>query len=81
MNSKEFQERLIDFAVLVIVLSKNVIQNDAGRTLTMQMIWSSTSNALNYGEATGAESPRDFIHKMQIVLKCITRNLGGITNY
>jgi four helix bundle protein len=33
------------------------------------MTRSSISSALNYGEATGAESPKDFVHKMQVVLK------------
>ena len=33
------------------------------------MTRSGISSALNYGEAIGAESPRDFIHKMQVVLK------------
>ena len=33
------------------------------------MIRSSTSSALNYGEARDAESKKDFIHKMKIALK------------
>jgi four helix bundle protein len=34
-----------------------------------QLIRSTTGAALNYGEAQGAESERDFIHKIGIVLK------------
>lgn len=37
--------------------------------LTKQIIRSSTSAALNYGEAQAAESKKDFIHKQSIVLK------------
>jgi four helix bundle protein len=37
--------------------------------LSKQLIRSSTAAALNYGEVQGAESTRDFIHKMGIVLK------------
>ncbi len=37
--------------------------------LSKQIIRSSTSAALNYGEAQSAESPSDFIHKISIVLK------------
>jgi len=34
-----------------------------------QIIRASTSAALNYGEAQGAESKSDFIHKVSIILK------------
>jgi four helix bundle protein len=34
-----------------------------------QLTRSGTSPALNYGEAQGAESRKDFIHKMKISLK------------
>jgi four helix bundle protein len=37
--------------------------------LKNQLIRSSTGACLNYGEAQGAESKRDFIHKSGIVLK------------
>jgi four helix bundle protein len=37
--------------------------------MTKQIIRSSTSAALNYGEAQGAESKRDFIHKSSVVIK------------
>ncbi len=37
--------------------------------LSEQLIRSATSSALNYGEAQGAESKRDFIHKMGVILK------------
>jgi four helix bundle protein len=35
----------------------------------MQMLKSGTSPAANYGEAQGAESRNDFIHKLKIALK------------
>ncbi len=37
--------------------------------MVKQLIRSVTSSALNYGEAQGAESKKDFIHKMSICLK------------
>lgn len=37
--------------------------------LSTQIIRSSTSAALNYGEAQAAESKKDFIHKTSLVLK------------
>lgn len=41
----------------------------AGNHISGQIIRSGTSPALNYGEAQAAESTKDFIHKMGIVLK------------
>ena len=69
MNRKELEERLIDFAVLIIELAKSNKKNYAGNHLSGQMIRSGTSAPLNYGEAQRAESRRDFLHKIQIVLK------------
>jgi four helix bundle protein len=37
--------------------------------LTTQIIRSSSSAALNYGEAQAAESKKDFVHKISLVLK------------
>jgi len=39
---------------------------------------SSTSPALNYGEAQAAESTKDFIHKMRIGLKELRETMVGI---
>ena len=44
-------------------------RNYAGTHLSKQIVRSGTSPALNYGEARGAESKRDFVHKIKISLK------------
>lgn len=69
MTKNELQERLIDFAVLTIEISKYIKKDATGSVLIGQVVRSGTSPALNYGEAIGAESSKDFVHKMQIVLK------------
>jgi four helix bundle protein len=69
MNSSQLLDRLIEFAALIIKLTASVKRNRAGMTLIDQMTRSGISSALNYGEASGAESPKDFIHKIQLVLK------------
>ena len=69
MNRKELEERLIKFAVLIIDLSQNLQNTKAGNHLSGQMVRSGTSPALNYGEAQSAESHKDFVHKIKIVLK------------
>jgi four helix bundle protein len=69
MTTEELIERLIAFAAMIITLTDSLKRNRAGMCLNDQMSRSSISTGLNYGEATGAESLRDFVHKMQIVLK------------
>jgi four helix bundle protein len=46
--------------------------------LSEQVIRSSTSAALNYGEAQSAESKKDFIHKTSIVLKELRETSIGL---
>jgi four helix bundle protein len=63
------EERLIKFSVQILDLADNIKTNDYGRNLINQMARAGTSSALNYGEAQSAESRRDFIHKISLVLK------------
>lgn len=69
MNKVDLENRLINFAVLIIELSGFLVNSRAGDTIANQIVRSGTSPALNYGEAQSAESSKDFIHKLQIVLK------------
>ena len=63
------EERLIDFAVRIIKLSAKLPKTAAARHISGQILRSGTSPAPNYGEARGAESPNDFIHKLRVVVK------------
>ena len=63
------EERLIDFAVRIIRLSSSLPRTVAGRHIGNQIMRSGTSPAPNYGEARGAESHADFVHKLRIVVK------------
>jgi len=63
------EERLIDFAVRIIKLSAKLPKTAAARHISGQILRSGTSLAPNYGEARGAESPNDFIHKLRVVVK------------
>ncbi len=69
MTPDELENRFVDFAVIIIEISNNLIRNDSGRNMSNQITRSGTSPALNYGEARGAESIKDFIHKVKIILK------------
>ena len=68
-QADKLEERLIDFAVRVINLSASLPKTSAGKQIAGQILRSGTSPAPNYGEARGAESHADFIHKLRIVLK------------
>lgn len=65
----DLQDRLINFAVMVIKVVDGLPSTPAGRLLGDQLLRSGTSPALHYGEAQAAESRRDFIHKMKVGLK------------
>ena len=69
MSKSDLEERLIKFAVLIIEIAEELPHTLAGKHLAGQMVRSGTSPALNYGEATSAESRKDFVHKIKIVLK------------
>jgi len=69
MTKKELEERLIRYAVNIVKLTNYNSTNYSGIHLSKQIIRSSTSSPLNYGEAQSSESKRDFIHKLQLVLK------------
>ena len=70
-NQREFdlEDRLIDFAVMIIHLAESLPKTKTGNHIAGQIIRCATSPASNYGEAQAAESRNDFIHKMKISLK------------
>ena len=65
----DLEERLIDYSVRIIRLSEELPDSKAGRHISAQLLRSGTSPAPNYGEAQGAESRDDFIHKVKVALK------------
>jgi four helix bundle protein len=65
----DLEQRLIDFAVIILRIVASMPADIGSKVLAMQIARSGTSPALNYGEAQGAESRRDFIHKMRTCLK------------
>lgn len=69
MNKNDLENRLVDFAVLIIEIVNELPYSKAGNHLGGQIVRSGTAPALNYGEAQSGESRKDFIHKIKIVLK------------
>lgn len=62
MKANDLENRLIQFSVDIIRLTKKIDNSFAGEHLNKQLIRSSTSVALNYGEARSGESSKDFLH-------------------
>ena len=65
----DLDERLINFADMIIDISEILPKTFAGNHIAGQLVRSGTAPALNYGEAQSAESRNDFIHKMKISAK------------
>ncbi len=71
----DLQERLIRFAVRILDVVESLPNNRIGQHVGGQLLRSGTAPASNYGEAQGAESRRDFIHKMKLALKELRETL------
>ena len=65
----DLEDRLIKFSVSIIAIAKEIASDYTGKHLANQIVRSGTSASLNYGEAMAAESRKDFVHKIKIILK------------
>ena len=74
----DLEDRLIDFAVLIVEISESLNNSKAGNHIAGQLVRSGISPALNYGEAQSAESRNDFIHKLKILLKELRETLVAL---
>lgn len=74
----DIEERLINLSVKVILACGKMEGSFASQHLSKQLIRSTTSAALNYGEAQSAQSPKDFLHKMRLCLKELRESLVNL---
>jgi four helix bundle protein len=68
-RSELLADRLLDFAARIGKVVDALPETRLGRHVAGQLVRCGTSPAPNYAEACGAESRRDFVHKLQICLK------------
>ncbi len=70
-NDKKFdlEERTAIFGENIIELAKVLPHNNINKVLVSQIVRSATSVGANYMEANGAESKKDFIHKIHLCKK------------
>jgi four helix bundle protein len=65
----DIRERSFQFAVRVIRAVRHLPNDAATRVVAYQLVKAATSVGANLEEADGAESRRDFIHKLSIARK------------
>lgn len=65
----DLEERLLEFAVRVIRVTESMFRSPAGVHVADQLLRSGTSPYGHHGEAEGAESRDDFIHKLRVCYK------------
>ena len=75
---EEIEKRLFKLALAINELSKYLEKSYFSKHMTEQMIRSSTSAALNFAEAQGAESRKDYQHKTGVVLKELRETKTGL---
>ena len=71
MQERKFdlEDRLVDYTCRMIDVVEALPTSRAGNYISGQLVRSCHSPTFNYGEAQAAESPKDFVHKMGIILK------------
>jgi four helix bundle protein len=69
MKGDDLADRLVNFAVHVTRLVDSLPASASTRHIADQLFRAATSAGANYEEARGAESRRDFVHKLGVSLK------------
>ena len=69
MSKFDLEDRFIDFTIRISNVVDKIDNSKLGNYIAGQLIRSGSSPALNYGEAQSAESRKDFVHKLKIILK------------
>ncbi len=69
MKGDDISDRLIVLAVRIIEIVDALPETTTGKHIAGQLLRSGTSSGANYEEARGAESKRDFVHKLGLSLK------------
>ena len=74
MDRWELEARTKVFALRVVRFVAELPKNKAADVLGYQLLRSGTSVGANYREAARSESRNDFVHKVGVVVFCLSRN-------
>ena len=77
-NKYDLEQRLIDFAILIIRIAETMNKSFAAQYVKRQMLRSGISPSLHYGEVKSAESADDFIHKVKVILKELRETFNAL---
>lgn len=71
MESRKYdlEDRFVDYTCRMIDVVEALPATRAGNYIAGQLVRSCHSPTFNYGEAQAAESTKDFVHKMGVILK------------
>ncbi|RLD83979.1 MAG: four helix bundle protein [Bacteroidetes bacterium] len=69
MKKFDLKDRFIDYAIRISNVVDKIENSKLGNNIGGQLIRSGSSPTLNYGEAQSAESRKDFVYKLKIILK------------
>ena len=72
----DYEDRLVRFAGESAIFSEKLPDSYTANYYKNQLIRSSGSPVLNYGEAQATVTDKDYIHKMSIVTKEIKESRG-----
>ncbi len=70
----DLEDRFVDFTCRMIDVVEALPSSRAGNYIARQLVRSCHSPTFNYGEAQAAESTKDFVHKMGVILKELTES-------
>jgi four helix bundle protein len=76
MIKYDLEQRLIKYSVAALELVESLPNSRGASHLASQLVRSGTAPSLMYGEATAAESRKDFIHKMKLALKELRESMN-----
>ncbi len=81
MESRKYdlQDRFDMFAARVVNYVDRMPKTMSGKYYGGQLLRSGGSPALHYGEASGAESTNDFVHKLRIAFKELKESRSNLT--
>ena len=65
----DLEDRLLDYSIRIIRVTESMERSPAGIYVADQLLRSGTSPYGHHGEAEGAESRDDFIHKLKVCYK------------
>jgi len=69
MKENVVQKKSFDFAIKIVILYKDLVENRKEYILSKQMLRSGTSIGANVEEAIGGQSKKDFVSKLSIAYK------------